>query len=184
MRSWTRCQSIPRLSLTLTSTTSITKQTMTNATLLQTRVTPNDCGIRRGSGCPLRAPCPNSGPRRWPSRCLCLMRRGHSSRRPAYIKALEASPFSPAPILATKLPTPFDTSTNSSCRRDSSLLPDHLHTSAALFYRRRASPPPPLCFPLVTASFHRPRVPFRRCNGTHATTPILGSSRTKGHCGP
>jgi hypothetical protein len=49
---------------------------MTNTTLLQTRVTPNDCEIRRGSGCPLRAPCPNSGPRRWLSRCLCLIRRG------------------------------------------------------------------------------------------------------------
>jgi hypothetical protein len=76
MRSWTRCQSIPRLSPTLTSTTSITKKVMTNATLLQTRVTPNDCGIRRGSGCPLQAPCPNSGLRSWLSRCLCLMRRG------------------------------------------------------------------------------------------------------------
>jgi hypothetical protein len=49
---------------------------MTNATLLQTRVTPNDCEIQRGSGYPLRAPCPNSGPRRWQSRCLCLMHRG------------------------------------------------------------------------------------------------------------
>jgi hypothetical protein len=49
---------------------------MTNATLLQTQVTPNDCGIQRGSGCSLRAPCPNSGPRRWLSRCLCLMHRG------------------------------------------------------------------------------------------------------------
>jgi hypothetical protein len=78
MRSWTRCQSIPRLSLTVRSKkTSIIKQAMTNATLLYTRVTPNNCGIRRGSGCPLRALCPNSGPRRWLSRCLCLMRRGH-----------------------------------------------------------------------------------------------------------
>jgi hypothetical protein len=50
---------------------------MTNATLLQTQVTPNDCGIWRGSDCLLRAPCPNSGLRRWLSRCLCLMRRGH-----------------------------------------------------------------------------------------------------------
>jgi hypothetical protein len=56
--------------------TLIIKQAMTNATLLLTRVTPNDCGIRRGSGCSLRAPCPNSGLRRWPSRCLCLMHRG------------------------------------------------------------------------------------------------------------
>jgi hypothetical protein len=30
---------------------------MTNATLLLTQVTPNDCGIRRGSGYSLRAPC-------------------------------------------------------------------------------------------------------------------------------
>jgi hypothetical protein len=75
MRSWTRCQSIPRLSLTLTNT--IIKQAMTNATLLQTKVTPNDCRIRRGSGCSLRALCLNSGPRRWLSRCLCLIRRGH-----------------------------------------------------------------------------------------------------------
>jgi hypothetical protein len=50
---------------------------MTNATLLQTQVTPSDCGIRRGSGSSLRAPCPNSGPRRWLSRCLCRTRRGH-----------------------------------------------------------------------------------------------------------
>jgi hypothetical protein len=49
---------------------------MTNATLLQTQVTPNDCGIRRGNGYSLRAPCLYSGPRRWLSRCLCLMRRG------------------------------------------------------------------------------------------------------------
>jgi hypothetical protein len=50
---------------------------MTNATLLQTPVTPNVCGIRRGSGCSLRAPCLNSGPRRWLSRCLCRTHRGH-----------------------------------------------------------------------------------------------------------
>jgi hypothetical protein len=50
---------------------------MTNATLLQTQVTPNDCGIRRGSGCSLRVPCLNSGPRRWLSRCLCRTRRGY-----------------------------------------------------------------------------------------------------------
>jgi hypothetical protein len=49
---------------------------MTNATLLRTQVTPNDCGIRRGSDCSLRAPCPNSGLRRWLSRCLCLTHRG------------------------------------------------------------------------------------------------------------
>jgi hypothetical protein len=54
---------------------SIIKQVMTNATLLPTRVTPNDCRIRRWSGCPLRAPCPNSGLRMWLSRCLCLTRR-------------------------------------------------------------------------------------------------------------
>jgi hypothetical protein len=57
--------------------TSITKQAMTNATLLLTQVTPNDCGIRRGSGCSLWAPCPNSRLRRWLSRCLCLTHRGH-----------------------------------------------------------------------------------------------------------
>jgi hypothetical protein len=50
---------------------------MTNATLLQTPVTPNDCGIWRGSGCSLWAPCLISGPRRWLSRCLCQTRRGH-----------------------------------------------------------------------------------------------------------
>jgi hypothetical protein len=49
---------------------------MTNATLLLTQVTPNDCGIQSGSGCSLQAPCPNSGWRRWLSRCLCLTRRG------------------------------------------------------------------------------------------------------------
>jgi hypothetical protein len=56
--------------------TSIIKQAMTNATLLQTQVTPNDCGIRRGSGYSLRAPFLNSGPRRWLSKCLCLTHRG------------------------------------------------------------------------------------------------------------
>jgi hypothetical protein len=55
--------------------TSIIKQAMTNATLLRTRVAPNDCGIQRGSGCLLRAPCPNSGLRRWLSRCLYLTHR-------------------------------------------------------------------------------------------------------------
>jgi hypothetical protein len=57
--------------------TSIFKQVMTNATLLLTQMTPNDCGIWRGSGCSLWAPCPNSGLRRWLSRCLCLTHRGH-----------------------------------------------------------------------------------------------------------
>jgi hypothetical protein len=57
--------------------TSIIKQAMTNATLLLTQVTPNDCGIQRGSGCFLRAPCPNYRLRRWLSRCLCLTHRGH-----------------------------------------------------------------------------------------------------------
>jgi hypothetical protein len=57
--------------------TSIIKQAMTNATLLLTRVTPNDCKIWRGSGCPLWAPCPNSRLRRWLFRCLCLTRKGH-----------------------------------------------------------------------------------------------------------
>jgi hypothetical protein len=76
MRSWTRCRNNPRLPTTHTNTTSIIKQVMTNATLLLTQVTSNDCRVRRGSGCSLRAPCPNSGLRRWLSRCLCLMRRG------------------------------------------------------------------------------------------------------------
>jgi hypothetical protein len=56
--------------------TSIIKQAMTNTTLLLTRVAPNDCEIRRGSGCPLRAPCSNPGLRRWLTRCLCLTHRG------------------------------------------------------------------------------------------------------------
>jgi hypothetical protein len=50
---------------------------MTNATLLQTRVAPNDCRIQRGSDCSLRAPCLNSGLRRWLSRCLFWTCRGH-----------------------------------------------------------------------------------------------------------
>jgi hypothetical protein len=57
--------------------TSIIKQAMTNATLLLTRVTPNDYEIRRGSGYSLWAPCLNYGLRRWLSRCLCLTYRGH-----------------------------------------------------------------------------------------------------------
>jgi hypothetical protein len=77
MRSWTRCQSIPRLSLTRTTQTSIIKQAITNASLLQTQVTPNNCGIQKGSGSSLWAPCPNSRPRRWLSRCLCRTCRGH-----------------------------------------------------------------------------------------------------------
>jgi hypothetical protein len=77
MRLWTRCRSNPRLPTTRKTQTSIIKQAMTNATSLQTQVTPNDSGIRRGSGCSLRAPCVNSGPRRWLSRCLCWTHRGH-----------------------------------------------------------------------------------------------------------
>jgi hypothetical protein len=56
--------------------TSIIKQVMTNATLLLTQVTPNDCEIWRGSGCSLWAPCLNPGLRRWLTKCLCLTRRG------------------------------------------------------------------------------------------------------------
>jgi hypothetical protein len=70
------CRSNPRLPITRTNTTSIIKQAMTNATLLQTQVPPNDCGIRRGSGCSLRAPCSISGLRRWLSRSLCRTCRG------------------------------------------------------------------------------------------------------------
>jgi hypothetical protein len=44
---------------------------MTNATLLQTQVTPNDYGIQRVSSCSLRAPCLNSGLRRcYPGVCV------------------------------------------------------------------------------------------------------------------
>jgi hypothetical protein len=59
--------------------TPIIKQTMTNATLLLTQVTPNDCEIRAGSDCSLRAPCLNPGLRRWLTRCLCLTHRGRWS---------------------------------------------------------------------------------------------------------
>jgi hypothetical protein len=52
---------------------------MTNTPLLLTQVTPNDCRIQKGSGCSLRAPCPNFGLRRWLSRCLCLTHRGRWS---------------------------------------------------------------------------------------------------------
>jgi hypothetical protein len=41
--------------------TSIIKQVMTNATLLLTWVTPNDCKIRRGSGYPRETPRLNHG---------------------------------------------------------------------------------------------------------------------------
>jgi hypothetical protein len=67
---------VPKHPMTLTNTHKH-KQAMTNTTLLQTQVTSNNCGIRRGSGCSLRAPSSNSRPRRWLSRCLCLMRIGH-----------------------------------------------------------------------------------------------------------
>jgi hypothetical protein len=76
MRSWTRCRSNPRPPTTCTTQTSIIKQAMTNVILLQIQVTPNNYGIRRGSGYSLRAPCPNTGLRRWLSRCLYLTRRG------------------------------------------------------------------------------------------------------------
>jgi hypothetical protein len=56
--------------------TPIIKQVMTSTILLLTRVTPNDCEIRRGSGCSLRAPCLNPRLRRWLTRCLCLTHRG------------------------------------------------------------------------------------------------------------
>jgi hypothetical protein len=35
------------------------------------------CSSKARGDCLLRAPCPNSGPRRWLFRCLCSMRRGH-----------------------------------------------------------------------------------------------------------
>jgi hypothetical protein len=54
----------------------IIKQMMTNATLLLTQVTPNDCKIQSGSGCSLRAPCLNPRLRWWLTRCLCLMHSG------------------------------------------------------------------------------------------------------------
>jgi hypothetical protein len=57
----------------------IIKQAMTNATLLLTRVTPNDYEIRMGSGCSLWAPCLNPGLRRWLAMCLCLTHRGRWS---------------------------------------------------------------------------------------------------------
>jgi hypothetical protein len=76
MRLWTRCRSNPRLPTTRKTQTSIIKQAMTNATSLQTQVTPNDYGIQNRTGCSLRAPRPNSGLRRWLSRCPCLTRRG------------------------------------------------------------------------------------------------------------
>jgi hypothetical protein len=56
--------------------TSIIKQAMTNATLLLTRVTPNDYKIRRGSGCPRETPRLNPRLWRWQTRCLCRMHRG------------------------------------------------------------------------------------------------------------
>jgi hypothetical protein len=56
--------------------TPIIKQVMTNATLLLTQVTPNDCEMQRGSGCSLWAPCLNPGLSRWLTRCLCLTHRG------------------------------------------------------------------------------------------------------------
>jgi hypothetical protein len=45
-------------------------------TLAITWVAPSECGTRRESDCSLQAPCLNPGPRRWLTRCLCLMRRG------------------------------------------------------------------------------------------------------------
>jgi hypothetical protein len=57
--------------------TSIIKQAMTNATLLPTQVTPNDCEIQRGSGCPRETLCLNPGLWRWQTRCLRQMHRGH-----------------------------------------------------------------------------------------------------------
>jgi hypothetical protein len=57
--------------------TSIIKQAMTNATLLLTRVTPNNREIWRGSGCPWETPHVNPGLWSWQTRCLCRMHRGY-----------------------------------------------------------------------------------------------------------
>jgi hypothetical protein len=51
--------------------------TMQLTTLNTTWVSPSECGTRKGSDCSLWAPCLNRGPRRWPTRCLCLTHRGH-----------------------------------------------------------------------------------------------------------
>jgi hypothetical protein len=50
---------------------------MTNAKLLHTWVTPNGCGIRRGSGCPLATPRLNTELSRWLMRYPCQMCSGH-----------------------------------------------------------------------------------------------------------
>jgi hypothetical protein len=51
--------------------------TMQLTTLDITWVAPSECGTWRGSDCSMWAPCLNPGPRRWLTRCLCLMHRGH-----------------------------------------------------------------------------------------------------------
>jgi hypothetical protein len=46
-------------------------------TLDITWVASSECETRRGSDCSLWAPSLNPGPRRWLTKCLCMMRRGH-----------------------------------------------------------------------------------------------------------
>jgi hypothetical protein len=51
---------------------------MTQLTTLNTTLgASSEYGIWRGSDCPLWAPCLNPGSRRWLTRCLCRMHRGH-----------------------------------------------------------------------------------------------------------
>jgi hypothetical protein len=51
--------------------------TMQLTTLDITWVAPSECETWRGSDCSMWAPYLNPGPRRWLTRCLCLMHRGH-----------------------------------------------------------------------------------------------------------
>jgi hypothetical protein len=51
--------------------------TMRLMTLDITWLAPSECGTQRESDCSLRAPCLNLGLRRWLTRCLCLIHRGH-----------------------------------------------------------------------------------------------------------
>jgi hypothetical protein len=65
-------------------------------TLDITWVAPSECGTRRGSDYLLWAPSLNPGPRRWPTRCLCQVRRGRWSDPLPFSCSLGSRPRSTA----------------------------------------------------------------------------------------
>jgi hypothetical protein len=77
MGSWIRCRSDPMTHINTYKHATKTSNTTELTTLDTTWVAPSEYGIRRGSDCPLGAPCLNPGSWWCPTRCLCQTRRGH-----------------------------------------------------------------------------------------------------------